>query len=88
MTDEQAKQCTAKVKAMADVRRLAIEDTDTIINAYYSNLKSNQDKPLLKDLTAEEERQFAEKERELNKESEKRKLDEIVNAQLQGTVTA
>lgn len=88
MTDEQAKQCTAKVKAMADVRRLAIEDTDTIINAYYSNLKSNQDKPLLKNLTAEEERQFAEKERELNKESEKRKLDEIVNAQLQGTVSS
>lgn len=88
MTDEQAKQCTAKVKAMADVRRLAIEDTDTIINAYYSNLKSNQEKPLLKDLTAEEQRQFAEKERELNQESEKRKLDEIVNAQRQGTVTA
>ncbi|KAL9117292.1 MAG: hypothetical protein Q9187_006174 [Circinaria calcarea] len=88
ITDEQAKQCTAKVKAMADVRRLAIEDTDTIINAYYANLKLNQDKPLLKDLTAEEERQFAEKEMELNKESEKRKLDEIVSAQLQGTVAA
>ncbi|KAL9104403.1 MAG: hypothetical protein Q9163_000661 [Psora crenata] len=38
MTDSQIKQCTTRIKAMADVRHLAIEDTDAIINAFYENL--------------------------------------------------
>lgn len=38
MTDSQIKQCTAKIKAMADVRHLAIEDIDSIINEFEQNL--------------------------------------------------
>jgi len=39
MTDAQAKECTAKLKAMADVRPLAVDDADSIIRAFYRNLK-------------------------------------------------
>ncbi|KAL6884890.1 Homocitrate synthase [Trichoderma ghanense] len=34
ITDEQAKQLTQKIKAMADVRPLAIDDTDSIIRSF------------------------------------------------------
>ena len=81
MTDDQYKQCTAKIKAMADVRKLAMEDTDVIINTFHANLRSEQERPLLDGLTVEEQKKFAEAERELNGESEKRKLDEDVDEQ-------
>ena len=87
MTDAQIKLCTAKVKAMADVRKLAIEDTDVIINQFYHNLNSDQDKPLLADLTLEEKEAFAKKEKELNGEPEMDKIDKLVNAQVNGVVT-
>ena len=68
---------------MADVRHLAIEDTDAIINAFYENLYSeNKDeKPLLDDMTAEEKKKFAQKEAELSQEPEANHLDQIVDQQ-------
>ncbi|KAG0156303.1 hypothetical protein PDIDSM_3480 [Penicillium digitatum] len=64
MTDAQYKECTAKIKAMADIRPIAVDDADSIIRAYHRNLKSGENKPLL-DLTAEEQAAFAAKEKEL-----------------------
>ena len=83
MTDSQIKSCTAKIKAMADVRHLAIEDTDAIINAFYENLYSDNEgeKPLLDDMTAEEKKTFAQKEAELSREPEANHLDQIVDQQ-------
>lgn len=83
MTDSQIKSCTARIKAMADVRHLAIEDTDSIINAFYENLYSEKagEKPLLDDMTAEEKTAFAKKEAELSQEPESQHLDQIVDQQ-------
>ncbi|RDL40367.1 putative Homocitrate synthase, mitochondrial [Venustampulla echinocandica] len=61
MTDEQYKQCTVKIKAMADVRPLAIDDTDSIISAFHRGLKLGTDVPLLPDLTEEEQKLLDEK---------------------------
>jgi homocitrate synthase len=64
MTDDEYKECTSKVKAMGDIRPMALDDTDSIIRAYYRNLKSGEDQPLF-DLTAEEHAAFVAKENEL-----------------------
>ncbi|PYH96225.1 homocitrate synthase [Aspergillus ellipticus CBS 707.79] len=64
MTDDQYKECTAKIKALADIRPIAVDDADSIIRAYYRNIKSGENKPLL-DLTADEQAQFIAKEKEL-----------------------
>ena len=68
---------------MADVRHLAIEDTDAIINAFYENLyaEQNDEKPLLDDMTADEKMEFAQKEAELSQEPEAQHLDQIVDQQ-------
>jgi len=60
MTD---KECTAQIKALADIRKLSIEDTDLVINNYYGNIQPNghSEKPLLSDITAEEQKKFEEK---------------------------
>ncbi|KAL1983428.1 hypothetical protein VTN96DRAFT_10334 [Rasamsonia emersonii] len=68
MTDEQYKECTAKIKALADIRPIAVDDADSIIRAYHNNLKLGQNKPLL-DLTEEEKAQFEAKEKELAQEA-------------------
>ena len=83
MTDSQIKSCTTRIKAMADVRHLAIEDTDAIINAFYENLYSDSkgEKPLLDDMTADEKKKFAQKEAELSQEPESNHLDQIVDQQ-------
>lgn len=83
MTDSQIKQCTTRIKAMADVRHLTIEDTDTIINSFYENLYSdnNTDKPLLDNMTADEKAKFAEKTAELGREPESKALDDVVEKQ-------
>ncbi|KAI9839588.1 MAG: Saccharopine dehydrogenase [Sarea resinae] len=81
LSDEQCKQCTAKIKAMADVRPIAVDDADSIIRTFYRNLHSRDNKPLLPDLTAEEKAKFAEKEKEIGGEKEKRSLDEKVAAE-------
>ncbi|KAI0118117.1 homocitrate synthase [Hypoxylon sp. NC0597] len=41
MTDEQVKECTAKIKALADVRPIAIDDADSIIRSFHLNLQQN-----------------------------------------------
>jgi homocitrate synthase len=69
MTDAQYKECTAKIKALADIRPIAIDDADSIIRAFHNNIKQGTDKPLL-DLTEEEKAQLAEKERELAQEGQ------------------
>jgi len=71
------------IQAMADVRHLAIEDTDAIINAFYENLYTEDGgaKPLLEDMTAAEKQKFAQKEAELNREPEAQQLDRVVEKQ-------
>ena len=75
MTDAQFKECTAKIKAMADVRPIAVDDADSIIRAFHRNIKLGVDHPLLHDMTAEEKAVFEQKEREMREEPEKRALD-------------
>ncbi|KAG5921592.1 Saccharopine dehydrogenase [Claviceps africana] len=41
MTDDQVKEVTQKIKAMADIRPLAIDDTDSIIRSYHLELEQN-----------------------------------------------
>ena len=74
---------------MADVRHLAIEDTDNIINAFYENLYSEKsaEKPLLADMTADEKTKFAQKEAELSQEPESQHLDQIVDQQTSALAT-
>lgn len=70
---------------MADVRRLAIEDTDAIIGAFCDNLQSAAENPLVGGLTMAEKKEMARKEVELNMEPEKQKLDETVSLQAQSS---
>ncbi|KAL7620017.1 homocitrate synthase lys21 [Parahypoxylon ruwenzoriense] len=41
MTDEQVKEVTAKIKALADVRPIAIDDADSIIRSFHLNLQNS-----------------------------------------------
>lgn len=83
MTDAQIKQCTIKVKALADVRQIAIDDADSIIRSFHFNLNSDEEKPLLPGMSAAEIEKFkkaeaeiaAEKENAVS-EKEKRELDD------------
>ncbi|KAF2667730.1 homocitrate synthase mitochondrial precursor [Microthyrium microscopicum] len=54
MTDTQYKECTAKIKALADIRKLAVDDTDSIIHAFHANLHGEA-QPLMEGLSAEEQ---------------------------------
>lgn len=80
MTEAQYKQCTQKIKALADIRKLAIEDTDSIIRTFHYNLDAKEERPLM-NMTAEERAQFEAKEKELNGVPEKRKIDEVADAE-------
>lgn len=40
MSDDQYKILTAKIKQMADIRPLAIDDTDSIIRAHHQELEN------------------------------------------------
>ncbi|KAL8967368.1 MAG: hypothetical protein Q9183_002956 [Haloplaca sp. 2 TL-2023] len=84
---EVIKKCTTKIKAMADVRKLAIEDTDVIINQFYHNLNAEKEQPLLADLTIEEKKAFEKKELELNGEPSMQRLDDLAEAHTNGVVT-
>ncbi|KAK5139400.1 Saccharopine dehydrogenase, partial [Oleoguttula sp. CCFEE 6159] len=81
MTDAQLKQVTTKIKALADVRPIAIDDADSIIRTFHFNLQAKVEKPLLPNMTEEEKVKFEKAERELAGEKEKRELDEIVDEQ-------
>lgn len=43
MTDDQVKQCTIKIKALADIRSIAVDDADSIIR----NVSASTAQPLL-----------------------------------------
>ncbi|KAI5307783.1 Saccharopine dehydrogenase, partial [Ascosphaera atra] len=60
MSDANYKACTQKIKQLADIRPIAVDDADSIIRAYYRNLKNGEDNPLL-DLSQEEQQQYEEK---------------------------
>ncbi|KAF3933393.1 hypothetical protein ABW19_dt0206831 [Dactylella cylindrospora] len=47
LTDAQIKECTAKIKQLADVRSLNVDDVDSIIRQYHFNVKTGSDTPLL-----------------------------------------
>ncbi|MCJ1288625.1 Saccharopine dehydrogenase [Xylographa carneopallida] len=79
MTDAQFKECTTKIKALADVRPIAVDDADSIIRAFHRNIKLGQNAPLLKGLTEKEQAIFAAKEREIAGLPEKRALEEEAN---------
>lgn len=83
MSDDEFKQCTTKVKAMADIRQLAVDDVDSVIRAFHRNITQGVDVPLLQDLTAEEERKFLQKESEMREQPEKRELDQVVDQQVE-----
>lgn len=80
MTDEQIKAVTLKIKALADVRPLAIDDADSIIRNFHFNLSADRERELLQ-LSEQEKKKFAKAESELNKESEKRALEQAADAQ-------
>ncbi|CAD0092832.1 unnamed protein product [Aureobasidium mustum] len=76
MTDAQVKLCTAKIKALADVRPIAIDDADSIIRTFHGNLHKDSEDPLLPNMTEEEKKKFEQKQRELNGVAEKRELED------------
>lgn len=80
MSDAQVKVCTAKIKALADVRPIAIDDADSIIRTFHGNLQKNRDDPLLPNMTAEEQKKFQAKEKELDVIGEKRELEKEAEA--------
>jgi homocitrate synthase len=80
MTDAQVKLCTAKIKALADVRPIAIDDADSIIRTFYNNLHTETEDPLLPNMTEAEKKKFEQAQRELNALPEKRELDEQADA--------
>jgi len=79
LTDAQIKVVTQKIKALADVRPIAIDDADSIIRTFHLNLHSENEKPLLPNMTEEEKKKFAKAEKELAGVKEKRALDEQVD---------
>lgn len=83
MTDAQVKLCTQKVKAMADVRPLAIDDADSVIRTFHLNLTSNEEKPLLPNMTSEEKAKFEKAEKEIAAEPEQKSLDQTVAQETQ-----
>ena len=59
--------------------KIAIDDADSIIRTFHLNLHSKEEKPLLPDLTPEEQNRLAEAEKELNKQKEKRQLEDAAD---------
>jgi homocitrate synthase len=66
MTDAQYKECTAKVKALGDIRPMAMDDTDTIIRAFHRTIKLGKPIDLLPNMTDEERTALAAKEKEID----------------------
>ncbi|KAI6854842.1 Homocitrate synthase [Hortaea werneckii] len=79
-TDAQVKAVTIKIKALADVRPLAIDDADSIIRTFHYNLTADKEKPLI-ELSNDEKKLWAKKEMELNGVGEKRELENTADAQ-------
>lgn len=81
MSDEQYKECTAKIKALADIRSIAVDDADSIIRAFHRQTKTGKAVELLPNMTEEEKVLLAKKEAEIAGVPEKRKLDEVAESQ-------
>ncbi|KAH6682959.1 mitochondrial putative homocitrate synthase [Halenospora varia] len=75
MTDNQYKECTAKIKQLADVRPIAIDDADSIIRAFHRGIKLGKEVDLLPNMTEAEKAALAQKEKKIDI-PEKRQLDE------------
>ncbi|KAH0551637.1 Saccharopine dehydrogenase [Trichoglossum hirsutum] len=75
LTDAEYKLVTAKIKTMADIRPIAVDDADSIIRAFHRNLKTGENKPLLQ-LTEEEQKALKLKEMDVDGVTRKRALDE------------
>jgi hypothetical protein len=43
LTDEQYKQCTVKVKAIADIRKLGLDDIDALIHEFHGELAKTKE---------------------------------------------
>jgi homocitrate synthase len=67
MTDAQFKECTAKVKALGDIRPPSMDDTDAIIRAFHNSIKLDKAVvDLLPHLTEQEKTIFAKKEAQID----------------------
>jgi homocitrate synthase len=83
MTDAQYKECTTKIKALADIRPIAIDDADSIIHAFYRNVKMGRDHPIeLPNMSEAEREKLAAAENEVDKVPEKRRLEEVVEGEV------
>lgn len=98
-------QCTSKIKALADIRPIAIDDADSIIRTvrlfcatplksrnirliqpqFHQNLYLKEEKPLLRNLTAEQQLRLEELDAELGDEKEKSELDKVVERETEGS---
>lgn len=84
MTDAQCKAVTAKIRALADVRKIAIDDTDSIIRAFHFNVHNDEERPVLRVLQQRRKRtpsKSVQAEAKLVAEPEKRGLDAAVDAE-------
>jgi len=75
MTDAEYKVCTAKIKALADIRPIAVDDADSIISTFHRSIKLGKELDLLPNMTEEEKALFAKKEQEIASMPEKKALD-------------
>ena len=84
LTDAQAKECTTKLKQLADIRPLTTDDGETIIRNFHRNLRHGLDHPLLPDLSLNEQKDLQTDEKKLREEPEKRSLEHeaLVDAQV------
>ena len=85
MTDAQYKEATVKIKALADIRPIAIDDTDSILHTFHKQIMAGKDhsqiQNLLPNMTDKEKALLAQKEKELAKEPQKRAIDDDVDEQ-------
>lgn len=75
LTDAQAKECTSKLKQLADIRPLTTDDGETIIRNFHRNLRHGLDHPLLPGLSTSEQQELRNDEQKLQAEPEKRSLE-------------
>lgn len=87
MTDDEYKECTAEIKKMADVKKITLDDTDAIIRNFHHNQVHNANKPLLPDLTKEEEQKLEQVDKKIEGMPEKRQLDAAVEAEAEDRAT-
>jgi homocitrate synthase len=46
MTDNEYKECTAKIKSLADVKKLGLDDTDAIIRSFHKLVTAESPRPV------------------------------------------